>query len=70
MRLKAFSKNTQERTTCSQCQLQSLLAYPLYSNVMAMILVVESLIGKGLPVGTALAFLMSVTAVSLPEMIP
>jgi len=37
---------------------------------MAMILVVESLIGKGLPVGTALAFLMSVTAVSLPEMIP
>jgi uncharacterized membrane protein YraQ (UPF0718 family) len=36
---------------------------------MAMIPIVESLIGKGLPIGTSLAFLMSVTAVSLPEMI-
>lgn len=46
-----------------------IIGVPLYSNVMAMIPIVESLIGKGLPVGTALAFLMSVTAVSLPEMI-
>jgi len=46
-----------------------LIGVPLYSNVMAMIPIVESLIGKGLPVGTALAFLMSVTAVSLPEMV-
>jgi uncharacterized membrane protein YraQ (UPF0718 family) len=46
-----------------------LIGVHLYSNVMAMIPIVESLIGKGLPVGTALAFLMSVTAVSLPEMI-
>jgi uncharacterized membrane protein YraQ (UPF0718 family) len=36
---------------------------------MGMIPIVESLIGKGLPVGTALAFLMAVTALSLPEMI-
>lgn len=46
-----------------------LLGVPLYSNVMGMIPIVESLIGKGLPIGTALAFLMSVTAVSFPEMI-
>lgn len=46
-----------------------LIGVPLYSNVMAMIPIVESLIGKGLPIGTSLAFLMSVTAVSLPEMI-
>ncbi len=46
-----------------------LIGVPLYSNVMAMIPIIESLIGKGLPIGTALAFLMSVTAVSLPEMI-
>jgi uncharacterized membrane protein YraQ (UPF0718 family) len=46
-----------------------LIGVPLYSNVMGMIPIVESLIGKGLPIGTALAFLMSVTAVSLPEMI-
>jgi uncharacterized membrane protein YraQ (UPF0718 family) len=46
-----------------------IIGVPLYSNVMGMIPVVESLIGKGLPVGTALAFLMAVTALSLPEMI-
>jgi len=46
-----------------------ILGVPLYSNVMGMIPIVESLIGKGLPIGTSLAFLMSVTAVSFPEMI-
>lgn len=46
-----------------------LIGVPLYSNVMGMIPIVESLIGKGLPIGTALAFLMAVTALSLPEMI-
>jgi uncharacterized membrane protein YraQ (UPF0718 family) len=46
-----------------------LIGVPLYSNVMAMIPVIESLIGKGLPVGTALAFLMAVNAISLPEII-
>lgn len=46
-----------------------IIGVPLYSNVMAMIPVVESLIGKGLPVGTALAFLMAVNAISLPEII-
>jgi uncharacterized protein len=45
------------------------IGIPLYSNVMGMIPIVESLIGKGLPIGTALAFLMAVTALSLPEMI-
>jgi len=46
-----------------------IIGVPLYSNVMGMIPIVESLIGKGLPIGTALAFLMAVTALSLPEMI-
>ena len=34
-----------------------------------MIPIVESLIEKGFPVGTALAFLMSVSGISLPEII-
>lgn len=46
-----------------------IIGVPLYSNVMGMIPVVGSLIGKGLPVGTAIAFLMAVTALSLPEMV-
>lgn len=47
----------------------TLIGIPLYSNVMGMIPIVESLVAKGLPLGTALAFLMSVTALSLPEII-
>ena len=45
------------------------IGIPLYSNVLGMIPIIESLAGKGLPVGAALAFLMSVTALSLPELI-
>lgn len=46
-----------------------IIGVPLYSNAAGIIPVVGSLIEKGLPMGTALAFMMSVTALSLPEMI-
>ena len=46
-----------------------LIGVPLYSNAAGTIPIVQSLIAKGLPLGTALAFMMSVTALSLPEMI-
>lgn len=42
---------------------------PIYTNILGVIPVAESLIAKGLPVGTALAFLMSVAALSLPQFI-
>lgn len=44
-----------------------LLGIPLYANASGVIPAVESLLDKGLPVGTALAFMMSVVAASLPE---
>lgn len=46
-----------------------LLGIPLYSNATGVIPVMESLINKGLPVGTTLAFCMSTVAASLPEFI-
>jgi uncharacterized protein len=46
-----------------------LIGVPLYSNAAGTIPIVKSLIEKGLPLGTSLAFMMSVTALSLPEMI-
>ncbi|MFA6888396.1 MAG: permease [Candidatus Woesearchaeota archaeon] len=46
-----------------------LIGVPLYSNAAGIIPVITSLIEKGLPLGTALAFMMAVTALSLPEMI-
>jgi hypothetical protein len=46
-----------------------ILAVPLYSNVTGAIPVADVLIAKGLPVGTTLAFIMSVVAISLPELV-
>lgn len=45
-----------------------LVAIPLYSNVTGIIPVMESLLLKGLPVGTTMAFCMSAVAASIPEM--
>ena len=41
----------------------------MYSNAAGIIPVVEALLGKGAALGTVLAFMMSVIALSLPEMI-
>lgn len=46
-----------------------LIGVPLYSNAAGTIPIVQALMAKGMAVGTALAFMMSVTALSLPEMI-
>jgi len=46
-----------------------IIGIPLYSNAAGTIPIVTALVGKGVPIGTALAFMMSVTALSLPEMI-
>jgi uncharacterized membrane protein YraQ (UPF0718 family) len=41
----------------------------MYSNAAGIIPVVEALLGKGAALGTVLAFMMSVIALSVPEMI-
>jgi uncharacterized membrane protein YraQ (UPF0718 family) len=46
-----------------------LLGVPMYSNAAGVIPVVEALLGKGAALGTVLAFMMSVVALSLPEML-
>lgn len=46
-----------------------LIGVPLYSNAAGIIPLVAVFIDKGMAVGTALAFMMAVTALSLPEMI-
>ena len=45
------------------------LGIPMYSNAAGIIPVIEALLGKGAALGTVLAFMMSVIALSLPEMI-
>lgn len=46
-----------------------LCGIPLYSNALGTIPIAEALIGKGVGLGTALAFMMAVTALSVPEMV-
>ena len=46
-----------------------LIAIPLYSNAAGTIPIVQALVEKGMPLGTALAFMMAVVAISTPEMI-
>jgi len=49
--------------------LSVLIGIPLYSNAAGIIPIVSVLIEKGASLGTALAFMMSVIGLSLPEMI-
>jgi uncharacterized membrane protein YraQ (UPF0718 family) len=46
-----------------------LIAIPLYSNAAGTIPIVQALLGKGMALGTTLAFMMAITAISLPEFI-
>lgn len=43
------------------------VAIPLYSNVTGIIPIMESLLSKGLPIGTTMAFCMSAVVASIPE---
>ncbi len=45
------------------------MGVPLYSNAAGVIPIVQALMSKGLPLGTVLAFMMAVTALSFPEMV-
>lgn len=44
-----------------------IIGVPLYSNAAGIIPIVHALMEKGLPIGTVLAFMMAVTALSFPE---
>jgi uncharacterized membrane protein YraQ (UPF0718 family) len=46
-----------------------IVGIPMYTNAAGVIPIVEALLGKGAALGTTLAFMMSVIALSLPEMI-
>jgi len=47
--------------------LATLLGVPLYANSVSVIPVIEALVGKGVPMGSALAFMTATVTLSLPE---
>lgn len=40
---------------------------PMYANAAGIVPIVEVFVAKGIPIGTALAFMMAVVGLSLPE---
>lgn len=47
----------------------TILGIPMYADIFGTLPIAEALVGKGVGIGTVLAFMMSVTALSLPSMI-
>lgn len=45
----------------------TILAVPMYSNASGILPVVQVLVAKGIPIGTAIAFMMGVVGLSMPE---
>lgn len=49
--------------------LATLVGAPMYADIFGTLPIAEALVGKGVGIGTVLAFMMAVTALSLPSMI-
>jgi len=64
-----FMVSVMDKSNWYSVPLSILVGIPLYSNAAGIIPIVSVLIEKGVPLGTALAFMMSVIALSLPEII-
>ncbi len=45
----------------------TLVAVPMYANAVGVIPIMQALVEKGIPLGTAMAFMMAVVGLSLPE---
>ena len=64
-----FMAGIMGRGTWWSVPLAVLIGVPMYSNAAGIIPIVQALLGKGAALGTVLAFMMSVIALSLPEAI-
>lgn len=47
--------------------LATVMAVPMYSNASGILPIVQVLVSKGIPLGTAIAFMMAVVGLSIPE---
>jgi uncharacterized membrane protein YraQ (UPF0718 family) len=65
----SFMTNLMGKSVWYSVPLSVLIGVPLYSNAAGIIPIVSVFIEKGVPLGTALAFMMAVIGLSLPEMI-
>lgn len=44
-----------------------ILAVPMYANAAGIVPIIEVFVAKGIPLGTAIAFMMAIIGLSIPE---
>jgi hypothetical protein len=62
-----FFEQYMNRDNLFAVPIATILAVPMYSNASGILPVVQVLVSKGIPIGTAIAFMMGVVGLSLPE---
>ena len=62
-----FFENYMAKDNLFAVPIATLVAVPMYSNAAGILPVVQVLVTKGIPLGTAIAFMMGVVGLSLPE---
>ena len=62
-----FFEHDMSRENWYAVPLSVILAVPMYANAAGIVPVVEVFVAKGIPLGTAIAFMMGVVGLSLPE---
>ncbi|KKM24658.1 hypothetical protein LCGC14_1602870 [marine sediment metagenome] len=62
-----FFETYMDKSNLFAVPIATILAIPMYSNAAGILPVVKVLVAKGIPLGTAIAFMMGVVGLSLPE---
>lgn len=62
-----FFEQYMSRDNWYAVSLSVMLAVPMYANAAGIVPVIEVFVAKGIPLGTAIAFMMAVVGLSLPE---
>lgn len=62
-----FFEQYMDKSNLFAVPIATILAVPMYSNASGILPVVQVLVAKGIPLGTAIAFMMGVVGLSLPE---
>ncbi|NLI37315.1 MAG: permease [Bacteroidales bacterium] len=62
-----FFQHYMSKSSWFAVPLSVLLGIPMYANAASIVPIIEVFVAKGVPIGTALAFMMAVVGLSLPE---
>ena len=62
-----FFEHYMARDNCFAVPLAVVFAVPMYANAAGIVPIIEVFVAKGIPLGTAIAFMMAIVGLSLPE---